>query len=985
MRTEDGYIIYRCLNGEPEAFGLLVDKYKASIYAFIYAKLRNFHDAEDVTQEVFIKAYRNLRTLRRWDSFLAWLYSIASDLCRKWIRSQIRRPDHDFAEDQDTVTLENHSINSYREDAVYESLHEALDSLPEIYQQVLTLRYLGGMNSREIARFLGSSPTAIRQRLSRARAQLKEEMLDMMSKTLKQKRLQVSFTFRVVEAVKQIRIRPVPRITGLPWGISLVTGIIFTVLSLNPNLGLLNPTADAMNSSPSGKTEVIGVEEILVDVLPFFEIPVMSSRHEDGYGQGPGRAGLPYQSALSLAPKGQSEYTFVRSFPEELQGVRGGKLSIDKSGNIYVADSGAKRVQKFDPEGELLMSFGTLGEDDGQFLSLRGMDVDNSGNIYTVDGWGNCIQKFDSNGEFLGKWGTAGSDDGQFASPQDLTTDNIGNIYVADGVNYRVQKFDSEGKFVTKWGSKGDGDGQFAWTEAIAVDSSGNVYVVDSDNHRIQVFDSEGNFLRKWGAKGDGNGQFNRPRDVALDASGNVFVADAPNYRIQKFDSQGNFLKKWGTSGVGEGKFQFPASVAVDSSGNFYVTDGVGIKKFDSEGKFLKDWAEPDDFGQFSEPRGLTIDDSGNLYVADYLNHRIQKFDPDGNFLTTWGTFGTGNGQFQYPRDVAVDSSGNVYTVEQPTVPHTHRVQKFDSDGNFLKSWGGYGRGDGQLGVPRSIAVDSAGNVHVVEWANCRVQVFDSQGNHITKWGSQGDGDGQFRNPEGGIAVDDSGNVYVVDSGNNRIQVFDSKGKFLRKWGTLGNADGEFSWPHGIAVNSKADRIYVADTNNHRIQVFDTKGNFLTKWGTYGDGDMDLIFPQGIAVSRSGEVYVSDTGNHRIKVYRPVGGGVVEPADKKPVKWGYLKRTELLQNYPNPFNPETWIPYQLAEDADVEVSIYSASGELIRSLDIGHKPAGFYAAREEAVHWDGSNDSGEQVASGVYFYAIQAGNFTATKKMAVTR
>ena len=71
MRTADGYIISKCLNGDSAAFGLLVDKYKGSVYALAYSKLRNFHDAEDVTQEVFIKAYRKLRTLKQYDSFHA--------------------------------------------------------------------------------------------------------------------------------------------------------------------------------------------------------------------------------------------------------------------------------------------------------------------------------------------------------------------------------------------------------------------------------------------------------------------------------------------------------------------------------------------------------------------------------------------------------------------------------------------------------------------------------------------------------------------------------------------------------------------------------------------------------------------------------------------------------------------------------------------------------------------------------------------------
>ena len=134
MQTEDGHIVYKCLNGDPAAFGLLVDKYKASIYTLAYSKLGNFHDAEYIIQETFIKAYRKLRTLRWWDNFLAWLYAITSNLCKDQIRSQYRRPDREFAADQDPDVLDQPSINSYRKDLVRESVREALDSIPEIYQ-----------------------------------------------------------------------------------------------------------------------------------------------------------------------------------------------------------------------------------------------------------------------------------------------------------------------------------------------------------------------------------------------------------------------------------------------------------------------------------------------------------------------------------------------------------------------------------------------------------------------------------------------------------------------------------------------------------------------------------------------------------------------------------------------------------------------------------------------------------------------------------
>ena len=241
MRTADGYIISKCLNGDSAAFGVLVDKYRAGIYALAYSKLHNFHDAEDVAQEVFIKAYRKLATLKRYDSFHAWLYSITSNLCKGWIRKQSTRPDRDFIDDQDQEALEAASVDSYRDRLVHESIHDALSSLPEHHQQVLTLYYLGGMNSREIAEFLAISSNAVRHRLIKARSQLREGMLAMMDTTFDEHKLPAGFTLRIVEALKRIRIQTVPRVTGLPWGLSLAAGIILSVLSLNPRLNLINP------------------------------------------------------------------------------------------------------------------------------------------------------------------------------------------------------------------------------------------------------------------------------------------------------------------------------------------------------------------------------------------------------------------------------------------------------------------------------------------------------------------------------------------------------------------------------------------------------------------------------------------------------------------------------------------------------------------------------------------------------------------------
>ena len=97
------------------------------------------------------------------------------------------------------------------------------------------------------------------------------------------------------------------------------------------------------------------------------------------------------------------------------------------------------------------------------------------------------------------------------------------------------------------------------------------------------------------------------------------------------------------------------------------------------------------------------------------------------------------------------------------------------------------------------------------------------------------------------------------------------------------------------------------------------------------------------------------------------------------------ERTALLTNYPNPFNPETWIPYQLSEPAEVTLRIYAVSGALVRTLNLGHQPAGIYHQRSRAAYWNGKNELGESVASGVYFYTLTTGDFTATRKMLIMK
>jgi len=280
-----------------------------------------------------------------------------------------------------------------------------------------------------------------------------------------------------------------------------------------------------------------------------------------------------------------------------------------------------------------------------------------------------------------------------------------------------------------QFGSLGTAPGQFTHPRNLAVGPDGNLYVVDTDNHRVQVFDSQGNFVRQWGSQGEADGQFKEPWGIAVDAEGNVYVADTWNHRIQVFDSNGKFLRKWGffaTTGgeLGEpGAFWGPRAIAIDAEGNLYVADtgNKRIQKFDPQGNFLGQWGGGGVIeGRFDEPVGLAIDRQGNIYVADTWNRRVQKFDKDFNYLTQWPIEGwVGESVVNKPY-LAVDADGYVYVSD----PEGYRILVFDSEGNFKATFGQFGSDAKSFALPTGLALDSDGRLWVADADNHRVMLF---------------------------------------------------------------------------------------------------------------------------------------------------------------------------------------------------------------------------------------------------------------------
>lgn len=226
-------------------------------------------------------------------------------------------------------------------------------------------------------------------------------------------------------------------------------------------------------------------------------------------------------------------------------------IAVDGRGNVYVADTGYHRIQKFSGDGTFITKWGRgggagtpplPGDGDGEFRHPEGVAVDTDGNVYVADYGNNRIQKFTSDGTFITKWGAFefGTGDGEFKGPRDIAVGPDGMVYVVDTGNHRVQKFDSSGTFITEWTRDfaPETGGQFYTPHGIAVDGEGTIHVTSYMGNWIHSFDSMNTRSpMMWGIQGTGSGELNRPWGIAVDGVGNVYVSDTQNYRIQKFES----------------------------------------------------------------------------------------------------------------------------------------------------------------------------------------------------------------------------------------------------------------------------------------------------------------------------------------------------------------------------------------------------------------------------------------------------------------
>jgi len=519
-----------------------------------------------------------------------------------------------------------------------------------------------------------------------------------------------------------------------------------------------------------------------------------------------------------------------------------------------------------------------------------------------------------------------------------------------------------------------------------------------------------------WVRRYDGPGnQDDKAWDLAVDDSGNVYVTgeSVAGDGLQLNDCATiKYLPNGDTAWVrrydGSGDTRDDAyALAVDGSGNVYVT-GISFNEAGTEVdfvtlKYLPDgdtaWVRRYDVpgGGMDYARSIALDASGNVYVTGYSvgcwgNRDIVtiEYHPDGASGWEARYAGTGNGDDD-AFAVALDGSGDVYVTGYTTGFGTYAdyvTIRYGSEGGAWRTYNGPADSSSDYGM--AMTIDGSGNVYVTghsegngtnrDWATIK---YLPDGD--TAWVRKYNGPENLGDEPSAIAADNSGNVYVTGfsegsgTGSDYATIKylpDGDTAWVRRYNGPGNG-GDAAV--AIAIDGSGN-VYVTGCSESDFATIKYLANGDSGWVMTYDGPAGATdIPQDIAVDDSGNVYVTGmsdgSGTERdfctIKYVQGVTGVKDETGDReRPSEF------DLSQNYPNPFNPSTKIEFTLARSGFVTLQIYDTLGRKVRTLVSEELSSGY-----KSVIWDGKNEDGKDVASGVYFYQLKVGDFSQPKKM----
>lgn len=250
------------------------------------------------------------------------------------------------------------------------------------------------------------------------------------------------------------------------------------------------------------------------------------------------------------------------------------------------------------------------------------------------------------------------------------------------------------------------------------------------------------------------------------------------------------------------------SGIAFDSAGDLVVAHRGPrpILVYDSSGKLLQMFGDD----EITAVHGARVDAADNIWVTDYKNHTVTQYSPAGKVLLSLGkrdVAGNDSAEFNRATDVAFAANGDFFVSDGYG---NSRIVKFSKEGAFLKAWGGKGKAVGQLNLPHAVQMDGQGLLHVGDRENNRVQVFDQDGGFVRSYGG-------FAPYGMCIAADQT--LFVADGRANKCLHLTLDGKLLSEWGDKGSEPGQFDLPHCIAVDPQG-RVYVGEIGGQRLQRF---------------------------------------------------------------------------------------------------------------------------------------------------------------------
>jgi DNA-binding beta-propeller fold protein YncE len=262
-----------------------------------------------------------------------------------------------------------------------------------------------------------------------------------------------------------------------------------------------------------------------------------------------------------------------------------------------------------------VLDWGVQGQGEGQFQEPRDIAIDEQGQVYVADTGNRRIQVFDQEGNYLDQWTQA---DEPFVEPLAVVVNSRGEILVLDSTTTWIYRFSPQGDYLGKFAGPG---AQLYHPRGMAIDGEDTVYVADTGGGRFILFDAQGNKSGEYGSMGAAPGQFLEPTDVAIDEWGDLYAVDMGNRRIQHMDIFGRYKQEWA---IPLGNAFNGSHIDVAEDGSFFITapEVHAVQRYGRDGNLLGQWGTD----RLRIPVNL-VRDGNRLYVTDTLNHRIQVFE----------------------------------------------------------------------------------------------------------------------------------------------------------------------------------------------------------------------------------------------------------------------------------------------------------------------------------------------------------------------